>query len=120
MSQQHKTEAMNVDDPRPSPAQSASAFGHPASSDALPYGTGSDNTTECDEDGESSGLGSFGEAPCIRTTFFVNADWRMGSTLANATNIVGQMYVERLDPIEKLHPYPIVLIHGDFHTGQVR
>ncbi|KAK7431199.1 hypothetical protein QQZ08_002239 [Neonectria magnoliae] len=110
---------MDADDPRPSPAKSFSAFGHPPSSDPLPYGTGSDNSTECDEEGDYSGLDCSREAPCIRTTFFVNADWRMGSTLANATNIVGQMYVEQLDPIEKLHPYPIVLIHGDFHTGQM-
>ncbi|KPM45947.1 hypothetical protein AK830_g637 [Neonectria ditissima] len=117
--QQHMMEAMDVDDIGPQPAQSASAFDQSASSDALPYGTGSDNTTECDEDRSSYVPGYSQEAPCIRTTFFVNADWRMGSTLANATNIVGQMYVERLDPIEKLHPYPIVLIHGDFHTGQM-
>jgi aminoglycoside phosphotransferase (APT) family kinase protein len=43
----------------------------------------------------------------------------MGATLATATNIVGQMYVESLEPAERLYPYPIVLIHGDFHTGQV-
>ncbi|KAF5009065.1 hypothetical protein FDECE_4688 [Fusarium decemcellulare] len=58
------------------------------------------------------------EAMCIRSTFFVNVDWRMGSTLATATNIVGQMYVECLEPADRIHPYPIVLIHGDFHTGQ--
>ncbi|KAF4967578.1 hypothetical protein FSARC_4875 [Fusarium sarcochroum] len=58
------------------------------------------------------------EAICTRTTFFVNIDWRMGSTLATATNIVGQMYVECLEPVERHYPHPIVLIHGDFHTGQ--
>ncbi|KAM0441174.1 hypothetical protein ACHAPT_000480 [Fusarium lateritium] len=31
------------------------------------------------------------EAVCTRTTFFVNVDWRMGSTLATAANIVGQI-----------------------------
>ncbi|KAF4975088.1 hypothetical protein FZEAL_8089 [Fusarium zealandicum] len=59
------------------------------------------------------------EAMCTRTTFYVNADWILGSDLASAKNIVGQMYVECLDPPERCHPYPIVLIHGDFHTGQV-
>lgn len=54
-----------------------------------------------------------------RSTFFVNVDWRMGATLATVTNIVGQMYVECLEPARRLYPYPIVLIHGDFHTGQV-
>ncbi|KAJ4013060.1 hypothetical protein NW766_006880 [Fusarium irregulare] len=58
------------------------------------------------------------EPLCRRTTFFVNVDWRMGATLATATNIVGQMYVECLEPVNRLYPYPIVLIHGDFHTGQ--
>jgi len=60
------------------------------------------------------------EPLCRRTTFFVNVDWRMGATLATATNIVGQMYVECLEPVERIYPYPIVLIHGDFHTGQVK
>jgi hypothetical protein len=59
------------------------------------------------------------EAASYRTTFFVNVDWSMGSTLATAKNIVGQMYVECLQPLKRHHPYPIILIHGDFHTGQV-
>lgn len=59
------------------------------------------------------------EAVCIRTTFHVNVDWRLGGSLATASNIVGQMYVERLTPPETIHPFPIVLIHGDYHTGQV-
>lgn len=58
------------------------------------------------------------ESLCSRTSFFVNVDWRLGATLSTATTIVGQMYTERLDPVIKLHRYPIVLIHGDFHTGQ--
>ncbi|KAJ4146366.1 hypothetical protein NW754_001831 [Fusarium falciforme] len=59
------------------------------------------------------------EATCVRTTFHVNLDWRLGGSLATASNIVGQMYVERLTPPETIHPFPIVLIHGDYHTGQV-
>ncbi|KAJ3471642.1 hypothetical protein MRS44_001741 [Fusarium solani] len=58
------------------------------------------------------------EASCVRTTFHVNVDWRLGGSLATASNIVGQMYVERLTPPETIHPFPIVLIHGDYHTGQ--
>ncbi|KAF5645473.1 hypothetical protein F52700_2036 [Fusarium sp. NRRL 52700] len=58
------------------------------------------------------------EAASYRTTFFVNVDWSMGSTLATAKNIVGQMYVEGLEPLQRHHPYPIILIHGNFHTGQ--
>lgn len=59
------------------------------------------------------------EAPCVRTTFHVNVDWRLGASLGTASNIVGQMYVERLTPPETIHPFPIILIHGDYHTGQV-
>ncbi|KAF5658494.1 hypothetical protein FHETE_9851 [Fusarium heterosporum] len=58
------------------------------------------------------------EAMCRRSTFYVNVDWRMGATLATVTNIIGQMYVECIEPANRLYPYPIVLIHGDFHTGQ--
>ncbi|KAM0201261.1 hypothetical protein ACHAPA_002435 [Fusarium lateritium] len=58
------------------------------------------------------------ETMCRRSTFYVNVDWRMGATLATVTNIVGQMYVECLEPARRLYPYPIILIHGDFHTGQ--
>jgi hypothetical protein len=28
-------------------------------------------------------------------------------------------YVERLEPVSVTKAYPVVLIHGDFHTGQV-
>lgn len=110
-----KYRAMDPDDPGPSSARPSSTFGRPVSSQTPPH----DSTTDFDEDEDSSPSSASGEAFCSRTTFFVNADWRMGSTLANATTIVGQMYVERLDPVKKLQPYPIILIHGDFHTGQV-
>ncbi|KAH6991076.1 Alpha/beta hydrolase family-domain-containing protein [Ilyonectria sp. MPI-CAGE-AT-0026] len=106
---------MDPDDPGPSSARPPCTFGHPISSQTPPH----DSTTEFDEDEDSSPSSASREAFCSRTTFFVNADWRMGSTLANATTIVGQMYVERLDPVKKLQPYPIILIHGDFHTGQM-
>lgn len=34
-------------------------------------------------------------------------------------SMMGQMYCELLEPLLVLQPNPIVLIHGDFHTGQV-
>ncbi|KAF4445995.1 hypothetical protein F53441_10301 [Fusarium austroafricanum] len=81
-----------------------------------------EDTQSCDLPSLQLGVKDLGiqnkEAMCSRTTFFVNVDWRMGATLATVTNIVGQMYVECLEPAERLYPYPIVLIHGDFHTGQ--
>ncbi|KAH6900672.1 hypothetical protein B0T10DRAFT_453185 [Thelonectria olida] len=111
-----KTDAMELDDPSPTLAPSGSSSD---ASSTRPQGLGSDETTQLEDEEANSGSSSPKEAICARTSFFVNADWRMGSTLANATTIVGQMYTERLDPIEKLHRYPIVLIHGDFHTGQL-
>lgn len=103
---------MDVDDP--SPAQALSPSLRDASSNH--QGSGSDDIAELGDDD----ITSPNEAKCSRSSFFVNADWRMGSTLANATTIVGQMYTERLDPPKRRHRYPIVLVHGDFHTGQVR
>ncbi|KAF7549170.1 hypothetical protein G7Z17_g6570 [Cylindrodendrum hubeiense] len=110
---------MDLTDPERSSARHPSAVSHPVSSDDLTHEAGSDNMTEADEDETPSPSSDSTEAICSHTTFFVNADWRMGSTLANATTIVGQMYVERLDPVKTLQPYPIILIHGDFHTGQM-
>ncbi|KAI8719633.1 hypothetical protein NCS52_00744500 [Fusarium sp. LHS14.1] len=52
------------------------------------------------------------EAECVRTTFHINVDWRLGCNLASAVNMVGHMYVERLTPPETIHPFPIILIHG--------
>ncbi|KAF4989236.1 hypothetical protein FGRMN_9249 [Fusarium graminum] len=79
------------------------------------------NTSRIDESGlpkARSPDAVIEEAMCRRSTFYVNVDWRMGATLATVTNIVGQMYVECMEPANRLYPYPIVLIHGDFHTGQ--
>ncbi|KAI9172266.1 putative secreted lipase [Paramyrothecium foliicola] len=59
------------------------------------------------------------EAFIRRTSFFVNIEWELGSTNKNAKNILGQMYVESLEPQAKHQPYPIILIHGDQHTGQI-
>ncbi|RSM20959.1 hypothetical protein CDV31_000006 [Fusarium ambrosium] len=59
------------------------------------------------------------EAMCTRTTSTIPADWEMGGSLATASDLVGNMYFEQLTPPEVLHPWPVILIHGDFHTGQV-
>jgi hypothetical protein len=59
------------------------------------------------------------EAFVKRTSFFVNAEWELDTSMDTAKNIMGQMYVESLEPLVKTQPYPIVLIHGDYHTGQV-
>lgn len=54
-----------------------------------------------------------------RTTFFVEADWPAGSDKKTGKRTVGRMYVECLDPLMVVHGSPIILIHGDWHTGQV-
>lgn len=54
-----------------------------------------------------------------RKTFYVNVDWQLGATLPTAKYITGQMYVESLEPLVTVSPYPIILLHGDYHTGQV-
>lgn len=38
---------------------------------------------------------------------------------AYANHFTGQMYVECYTPAKTTQKHPIVLIHGDFHTGQV-
>ncbi|KAF9769200.1 hypothetical protein IL306_013403 [Fusarium sp. DS 682] len=91
--------------------------GHPSPSDSRPEESQNSDLPNLQKQAQNSGSQDE-EAVCKRTTFFVNVDWSMGSTLATAKNIVGQMYVEALEPLERLFPYPIVLIHGDFHTGQ--
>ncbi|PHH81966.1 hypothetical protein CDD82_7453 [Ophiocordyceps australis] len=47
-----------------------------------------------------------------RKTFFVNV------RLAEHDKI-GSMYVESLEPTYKFHAVPVVLVHDDWHTGQV-
>lgn len=54
----------------------------------------------------------------VRTTFFVNVEWTVDGPDKEGS-VVGQAYVECLEPLRRVHPYPIVLIHGDYHTGQV-
>ncbi|KAM0344020.1 hypothetical protein ACHAPU_007923 [Fusarium lateritium] len=82
---------------------------------------GQHNSSRIDDSGQpkaQSPEAVIEETMCRRSTFYVNVDWRMGATLATMTNIVGQMYVECMEPANRLYPYPIVLVHGDFHTGQ--
>ncbi|XP_044719702.1 uncharacterized protein HRG_06291 [Hirsutella rhossiliensis] len=54
-----------------------------------------------------------------RTTFFVEADWPGGSDRKAGKRTVGRMYVECLDPLLVVHGSPIILVHGDWHTGQI-
>lgn len=54
-----------------------------------------------------------------RTTFYVNIEWEAGCQPNQGTNVRGQMYVESLEPQRKTQHYPVVLIHGDYHTSQV-
>ncbi|PNY29852.1 Uncharacterized protein TCAP_00241 [Tolypocladium capitatum] len=50
-------------------------------------------------------------AVCTRSTFFVETN--------PGRRLSGQMYVECLEPLIVVQPLPIILIHGDFHTGQI-
>ncbi|OAQ99963.1 hypothetical protein LLEC1_07666 [Akanthomyces lecanii] len=54
-----------------------------------------------------------------RTTFYVNYEWEAGAKPGQGTYIRGQMYVESLEPPERTQRWPIVLIHGDYHSSQV-
>lgn len=54
-----------------------------------------------------------------RTTFHVNHEWEAGAKPGQGTYIRGQMYVESLEPLERTQKWPIILIHGDFHSSQV-
>ncbi|KAF4340896.1 hypothetical protein FBEOM_5237 [Fusarium beomiforme] len=108
---------MNVDLHSSGEKSFGDRWGRPNSSESRPEDNQNSDSPNRQEHTQNSGSQEE-EAVCKRTTFFVNVDWSMGSTLATAKNIVGQMYVEALEPLERLYPYPIVLIHGDFHTGQ--
>ncbi|KYK57577.1 hypothetical protein DCS_04588 [Drechmeria coniospora] len=55
----------------------------------------------------------------MRTTFFVNFEMPTRHVKESSTGVVGQMYVEHLQPEHIIHCFPIVLIHGDWHTGQI-
>ncbi|PFH58116.1 hypothetical protein XA68_14141 [Ophiocordyceps unilateralis] len=52
-----------------------------------------------------------------RTVLFVRAYWAAED--GEQERAGGHMYVERLDPLLTVQPLPIILIHGDWHTGQV-
>lgn len=51
-------------------------------------------------------------AMCTRSTFFIEVN--------PGQHLSGQMYVECFEPLLVVEKLPIILIHGDFHTGQVR
>ena len=57
------------------------------------------------------------EAFTRRKTFYVKTECQLNPN----TNLrYGKMFVEHLEPLLKRQQYPIILIHGDYHTGQVR
>ena len=53
-------------------------------------------------------------ADCSQSYFFVPAEWP-----GRKDAVVAEMYVEHLAPGTVEHEEPIVLIHGDFHSGDV-
>ncbi|KAH6609404.1 hypothetical protein Trco_002750 [Trichoderma cornu-damae] len=55
-------------------------------------------------------------SPCVKTTFYSTIPWAAGT---DGVNLSGQMYVEMLEPLHVKHNFPVILIHGDFHTGQI-
>ncbi|KJZ78135.1 hypothetical protein HIM_02173 [Hirsutella minnesotensis 3608] len=56
---------------------------------------------------------------CTRSTFFVNADCTSSADIDQGQKRVARMFVECLEPLITVHPMPIILIHGDWHTGQI-
>lgn len=49
-----------------------------------------------------------------RTTFYTDAEWPGGNH-----KTVARMHVDYLEPETVRHKHPIVLIHDEFHTGNV-
>ncbi|OAA34654.1 alpha/beta-hydrolase [Beauveria brongniartii RCEF 3172] len=60
-----------------------------------------------------------GESLARRTTFYVNNEWEAGSGPHDCTHIRGQMYVECLEPQRMTQDWPIILVHGDYHSSQI-
>ncbi|KAM3440605.1 hypothetical protein MY4824_002053 [Beauveria thailandica] len=60
-----------------------------------------------------------GESLARRTTFYVNNEWEAGSGPDDCTHVRGQMYVECLEPQRITQDWPIVLVHGDYHSSQI-
>ncbi|PHH67491.1 hypothetical protein CDD80_804 [Ophiocordyceps camponoti-rufipedis] len=58
-----------------------------------------------------------GGAFTTRTVHFVKAHWPATETTEARPG--GHMYVEQLDPLMTVQPMSIILIHGDWHTGQI-
>lgn len=60
------------------------------------------------------------EAFAKRSVFYVNVEWEAGAKPADFKHVQGQMYVECLEPLAETEAHPIILIHGDYHSSQVR
>ncbi|RDA93213.1 hypothetical protein CP533_6491 [Ophiocordyceps camponoti-saundersi (nom. inval.)] len=52
----------------------------------------------------------------VTNSFFIKAYWTKDG---KQDRLGGHMYVERHDPLLIVQTMPIILIHGDWHTGQV-
>lgn len=59
------------------------------------------------------------EAFARRTTFHVNINWELGVPVSQRRYAQEQMYVESLEPLEQTQEWPLILIHGDYHSSQV-
>ncbi|KAJ3473648.1 hypothetical protein NLG97_g10200 [Lecanicillium saksenae] len=59
------------------------------------------------------------EAFAKRTTFYVNMEWEADPDPKNQNYLRGQMYVESLEPQERTQQFPLVFIHGDYHSSQI-
>lgn len=60
------------------------------------------------------------EVFCSRATFYVDFTWDFTPHEGDETTEHGKMYVESLKPLEVTQKYPIILVHGDYYSGQVR
>jgi hypothetical protein len=57
------------------------------------------------------------EAFTRRRTFYVRTECQLSPKFNRR---LGKMFIEHLEPLLKCQKYPIILIHGDYYTGQVR
>jgi hypothetical protein len=60
------------------------------------------------------------EAICTRKTFYVNLNGKKTPKKYAAQGRNISMYVESHEPVSKTQAVPIIMIHGEHHTGQVR
>lgn len=66
---------------------------------------------------ESDGLNYLSGIPHRATTFYCNRGFASANSKGGTSS--GQMYVERLVPVDHENGPSIILIHDDYFTGQV-